>query len=197
MGLCKDFWPVLPFPTHSSSLQRVLQRDCLAPCSCSCLCSGTRIQPCRWLFSPMNPRICGQPVPSSSDEGDTGPVLTEPRLCWGLFQSHTCWSKLIQSLGWGELPTARRWGKDSCPKLAAWSAKKCCPTQCPAAWGARQLQEALWCQQLHLQANREWKSVSFCSFLLFHPPHPSSHSELCFTALLITKWSHHKNLGQK
>lgn len=126
MGLCKDFWPVLPFPTHSSSHQCVLERDHLAPCSCSCLCSGTRIQPCKWLLSPMNSLVCGQPEPHCSGEGNTGLELREPRLCWWLSQSHI--ADQCSSTAWhggsyplfacGEMTIAQSWLPEV-PKSAA------------------------------------------------------------------------------
>lgn len=148
MGLCKDFWPVLPFPTHSSSLPCVLERDHLAPCSCSCFCSGTRIQPCKGLFSPMNSWSVASLSPTAQERE------TLALSSWSPGSADGCEPVPHLGLGWGELPTVHMWRKDNCPKLAAWSTKTCCPTSCPAAWGAQQLQEALWCQQLHLQESR-------------------------------------------
>lgn len=104
MGPGKDFWPVLPFSTHCSSLQCVLERDHLAPCSCSCLCSGTRIQPCKWLFSPDSTGLWPAWASLLRQRRRWPCAHRAQALLVAVSQSHACWSMLIQSLGWGSYP---------------------------------------------------------------------------------------------
>lgn len=125
-------------------------------------------QGCKWLFSPMGGSMAN-PEPHSLGKGDRHAHKAQTPLM-AVNQSHNCWAIFIESLVSGELPIFHMRGKDSHPKLAAWSTEMCCPALCPASWGARQLQEALWCQQLPLcrrvGSERRHPSAASCCFIL-------------------------------
>ena len=178
MGLCEDFWQVLRFPTHCSSLQGVLQRDLLTPRSYSCLCY-------KWLFSPVGVSTAN-PEPHSLGEGGSDLMLTEHGLCRWLL---TTTAEQFSSRTWGSTQFSHV-GKEQSPKAGCLKHGRVLPCSVPCCTGSSAAGGSLAALAAAALQGSGWRQASsFCSFWLLRPPHPSSHTELCSAALLITKWS--------
>lgn len=180
MGLCKDFQPVLPFPSHCTSLPWVLHLSTLIPAPVFAV--GPRLQVAFLTCG----RVYGQPWPRSLGKGDTVLVLTGPRLHWRLLTSRQLLSNFHRELGIGGATDFSHVGKESCPKLAAWSTEMCCLAPCPAVRPVppcpRQLQEASWCQQPPLcrrvGGERQHLPAASCCFIF-----PILHCTLSYALL--------------